>query len=121
MLLPAAPPSDPILNEPAYYVTSGQTIKVRQTAENRGTPQTVTIKWYLSTDHEIEATDTVIATSSITKGRSVPFTWDRTITLPNNLVAGSRRWVGAIIDSEGVLAEQNETNNAIYVAEVVVQ
>jgi hypothetical protein len=119
--LAVAPAFDPTLDELAYYVTAGQPLKVRQTAENRGTSQTVTIKWYLSTNSTISTGDTLLATSSITKGRSVPFTWDRTVTLPNNLAAGSRHWVGVIIDSEGVLAEQNETNNAIYVAEVVVQ
>lgn len=119
--LAAAPKLDPSLNEPAYYVSSGQTIKVRQTAENRGTSQTVTIKWYLSSNSTLTTGDTLLATSSITKGRSVPFTWDRNVTLPGNLPLGSRWWVGAIIDSEGVLAEQNEINNAVYIAEVVVQ
>lgn len=115
--LAAAAPFDPSLNEPAWYVTSGQQIKVEQTAENRGTAQTVTIKWYLSTNSTITTSDTLLATSSITKGRNGPYTWTRTLTLPANL--NGRYWVGAIIDSEDVLAEQNEINNAIYIAELV--
>ncbi|PRP96106.1 matrixin family metalloprotease [Enhygromyxa salina] len=119
--LSSAPESNPSLNEPAYYVSSGQTLEVTQTAENRGTTQLVTIKWYLSTNSTITTSDTVLATSALNKGRNGPFTWTRSLSLPGGLVAGTRYWVGAIIDSEGVLAEQNEINNAMYVAEVVIQ
>ncbi len=119
--LAAAPSFDPTLDEPAYYVSAGQTLRVHQTAENRGTSQTVTIKWFLSSNSTITTADTLLATSSITKGRNGPFTWYRTLTLPANLSSGARYWIGAIIDSEDVLAEQNEINNAVYIAEVVVQ
>jgi len=118
--LAVAPSFDPSLNEPAYYTTSGQTIQVTQTAENRGTTQTVTIQWFLSTNSLITTSDTLLATSAITKARNGPFTWTRTMTLPGGLTSGQRYWVGAIIDSTNVLAEQNESNNAIYVAEIVI-
>ena len=116
--LAAAPVSDPVLAEPAWFVSNGQTIQVRQTAENRGTTQTVTIRWYLSTNATITTGDTQIASSSITMGRNTPFTWNRTITLPSNLASGDRYWVGAVIDTGNVLAEQNEINNAAYIAEI---
>jgi hypothetical protein len=106
-------------DEPTYSIAAGTTIRVRQTAENRGrTTQNVTIKWYVSTDDLITTADTVLATSAINIARDVPFTWDRTVTLPNNLTSGADCWVGAIIDTGGVLAENNEINNAIYVAEI---
>ena len=105
--------------EPRYSIAAGTTIQVRQTAENRGrTTQNVTIKWYVSTNDLITTADTVLATSSINIARAFPFTWDRTVTLPNNLISGEDYWVGAIIDTAGVLAEHNEINNAIYVAEI---
>mgnify|MGYP000060577235 CR=1 FL=1 len=118
VLLQTTTPFDPNLDEPAYLASSGQTILVWQTAENRGTSQTVTIKWYLSGDANITTLDTQLASSSITLSRNTPYTWDRSVTLPN-LVPGKRYWVGAIIDTANVVAEQNEINNAIYVAEIV--
>jgi hypothetical protein len=118
--LAAAPASDPVMLEPAWYVSNGQTIQIRQTAENRGTSQTVTIKWYMSTNSTITTFDTELASSSIAIGRNTPYTWNRTLTLPNTLNSGDRRWVGAIIDTAGIVAEQNEINNAIYVAEIEV-
>jgi hypothetical protein len=47
-----------------------------------------------------------------------PYTWERTVTLPGNLNSGQVYWVGAVIDTAGVLSESNESNNAAYVAEV---
>lgn len=120
-VLSSAPASDPTLNEPAYYASSAQTIKVRQTAENRGTYQSVTVKWFLSTNSLITTSDTLLASTPLNKGTGGPFTWTRNVTLPGGLVAGTRYWVGVIVDSEDVVAEQNESNNAAYLAEIVIQ
>ena len=100
-------------------MSAGDTIKVEQTAENRGSnTQTVKIRWYVSTDSLITTADDRIATSNITVAVNTPFTWKRRVTLPNTLVSGQRYWIGAIIDANGVLGEQNEINNAIYIAEL---
>lgn len=109
--------------EPAYEVTAGETILVRQTAENRGkTTQSRVIRWYVSTNELITSADTLVATSNINNlAANLPFTWDRSITLPANLVSGQSYWVGAIIDADGTLAEANEINNAVYIAEIQVQ
>ncbi|NVB39207.1 matrixin family metalloprotease [Pseudenhygromyxa sp. WMMC2535] len=119
--LASATPYDSALNEPAYSVAAGDTIKVRQTAENRGTYQSVTVKWFISTNSTISTADTQIASSTLNKGRNGPFTWTRSLTLPSNLSSGSRYWIGVIIDSEDVVSEQNESNNAAYLAELVIQ
>ena len=119
--LSAAPESNPSLNEPAYYANSGQTIALTQTAENRGTFQSVTVKWFLSTNSTISTSDTLLASSTLNKGNSDPFTWTRNVNLPGGLVPGTRYWVGVIIDSQDVVAEQNESNNAAYLAEIVIQ
>jgi len=105
--------------EPVYRVAAGDTIKVEQTAENRGSnTQTVKIRWYVSTDSLITTSDDLIASSNITVAVNTPFTWKRRVTLPGTLVSGQRYWIGAIIDADGVLSEQNEINNAIYIAEL---
>lgn len=109
-------------DEPAYEVTAGETIRVRQTAENRGkTTQNRKIRWYVSTNEFISSGDTLIATSNITLGVNTPYTWDRTVTLPNTLISGEEYWVGVIIDADDTLAESNEINNAAYIAELQVQ
>lgn len=108
--------------EPAYEVNNGQQIRVTQTVENRGkTNHTVKVRWYVSTNDLITSYDTLVATSTLTKARNGPYTWDRTITLPSNLISGEDYWIGLIVDADDTVSEMNEINNAAYLAELVVR
>jgi hypothetical protein len=105
--------------EPVYRIGAGTSVLVEQTAENRGSnSQEVMIRWYVSTDSTITDADTLLTSSSIELFADTPFTWSRQVTLPSNLTSGARYWVGAIIDDDDELTENNELNNAIYVAEM---
>jgi hypothetical protein len=107
--------------EPRYSIAAGTTIQVRQTAENRGsTAHTVKLRWYLSTDNLITTADTQLDSINFAISPGAPNTFDHTVTLPTPLTSGASYWIGAIIDADGAVAEANETNNAIYVAEIVV-
>lgn len=108
--------------EPAWYVNAGQRIRVTQTVENRGTSNhTVKVRWYVSTNDLITSGDTLVASSTLTKARNGPYTWDREITLPSNLALGQDYWVGLIVDADDTVSEMNELNNAAYIARLVVR
>jgi hypothetical protein len=107
--------------EPRYSIAAGTTIQVRQTAENRGsTVHTVKLRWYLSTNNLITDLDTRLDSMNFNISPGAPNTFDHTVTLPAVLTSGASYWIGAIIDDDDAVAEANETNNAIYVAEIVV-
>lgn len=107
-------------DEPTYLVQQGQTIKVRQTAENRGTStESVKIKWYLSTNDYISSSDTLLETKNYTLGVNTPYTFNRNVDLPSNLTLSKSYWIGAIIDANDALDESNEANNAVYVARLI--
>ncbi len=109
-------------DEPVYLVSAGDEIKVEQTAENRGSnSHTVSISWYVSDNALVTSADTLLEVGSITLGVNTPFTFKRQVALPATLVSGERYWVGAIIDSADIVSEQNEANNAIYIAELSIQ
>jgi CARDB protein len=106
--------------EPAYSITKGTTIQVRQTAENRGkTSQTVPVRWYLSTDDLITTLDQQVASTTLTIAMDNPTTFNQTVTIPATQASGTY-WIGAIIDPDNAVTERNKVNNAIYVAEIVI-
>lgn len=107
--------------EPSYSIAAGTAIELRQTVENRGsTAHTVKIRWYLSTNDLITTADTELDAMNISLSPGAPNTFDHTVTLPSPLTSGASYWVGAILDADGVLAEANEGNNAVYFAEIVI-
>lgn len=106
-------------DEPRYLVVPGLTIQLRATAENRGkTDHTVKLRWYVSTDNLITSGDTEIGSQDIGVNRNEPFTFTRTLTLPANLTPGATYWIGGILDADLAVTEQNESNNATYIAAV---
>lgn len=98
-----------------YLVNNGQTVQVEFSFENQGaSTQTVTVGFYVSTDSNITTADTRIATRSLTLSVDNVLTSRSTVTLPSNLVSGTTRYLGAIIDYNNVLAEVDSSNNAAY-------
>ncbi len=117
-LVKATGPDD---DEPRYLLIPGYTFQLRATAENRGkTSHTLKLRWYVSTDNLITTADTEIDSQDIGLNPNEPFTFTRTLTLPANLTGGATYWVGGILDADSALTEQNESNNATYIAAVTI-
>jgi hypothetical protein len=111
------------MDEPTYKVNAGDSIIVEMTAENRGqSRQTVSLGIYLSTNDTITTNDILLDNRYIVLSRDSPWTFkDTGVDLPDCLASGSSWWIGAIIDNDGSLSEQNEINNAVYFAELQVR
>lgn len=102
--------------EPYFKVSKGQTINVEFTFENNGDAyQSRVVRYYLSTNDLITTIDTHLGGYWMNLYPDTPFTSALTITIPSNLTAGQKYWIGVIVDADGALAEFNENNNAAYV------
>jgi len=97
-----------------YNVNSGQTVRVEFTYENNGeTSKTPRVGFYLSTNSTISTGDTLITTRNPTVARGNVYTTYYTITLPAG-TSGTIRFLGVIIDDNGLIAEVDSSNNAAY-------
>lgn len=103
--------------EPYYKVIRGQEVLVEFGYENLGaSDQSTLVQFVVSEDDQITSADTAV------DGLPLPLTLSKVsnsyrsdgITIPTNIPSG-KRWVGAIIDPAGDLAETDETDNATYV------
>ena len=105
--------------EPQFAVRPGQTVQVEFGYENIGVPSgRVIVNYYLSTDHVISTSDTILASRTVALEDTVVLNAESTrvtFTLPSWLAPGSRYWIGAVIDPLNVAAEVNEENNATYI------
>lgn len=102
--------------EPRYYVNRGQQVQVELTYENNGAEKkTVNFGHYISTNQDITTFDTLIRESSLTLGRDTPLTTRHIVTIPSSLAPG-KYYIGAIVDKNNVVSEQDETNNSTYIA-----
>lgn len=98
-----------------YRLASSQQIQVEFTYENNGkTVQTPTVYLVLSDNNWITQFDTLLAVHTPTIGRGDVYTHSYTVTLPAGLSSGNK-WIGAVLDPSGTIAENDETNNATWI------
>ena len=98
-------------------IVAGGTATVSYRILNSGsqTAATSISKVYLSTDGVIDASDTVLATSSdISLPPNTYETDSASITLPSNLAAGTY-WIGVIADATGQFGETNNVSTPIQI------
>jgi hypothetical protein len=99
-----------------YRVNKGQTVRLELTAENNGKSyQSPAVGYYVSTNNYISTGDRRIGTGSLGLGRNIPYTFQRTLTIPSDLNSGQYYWLGAVIDYNGAISESSGVNNATYV------
>jgi hypothetical protein len=102
-------------SETVYRVNKGQSVKLELTAENNGkTSQSPLVGYYISTNNIISTGDQNISNGSLTLARNVPYTYQRSLTIPSNLNSGQYYWIGAVIDKDNAISESSGTNNATY-------
>ncbi|WP_144393499.1 CARDB domain-containing protein [Pleionea sediminis] len=99
-----------------YRVNKGQTVRLELTAENNGkNSQSPAMGYYISTNTIISTADRRIGTGSLSLNRNVPYTFQRTLTIPSDLNSGQYYAIGAIIDYNNAISESTGTNNATYI------
>jgi hypothetical protein len=93
---------------------AGSTITRAYCMHNLGTSTEYSVKYriYLSTDSDIETTDTVLFTSYPSLSPDTPYCDAKTMTIPSSTSSGTY-WVGAIIDSDNSVSETSESNNTV--------
>ena len=105
-----------INGERRYDVNRGQSVKVELTFENNGSSyQYQDIGYYVSTNSYISTYDTLLTTRNLGQDPSNVYTSSYTVTVPSNLDCSRDYWLGAVIDKNGSLVENNEWNNASYI------
>jgi hypothetical protein len=107
---------------PAWMTVSPTTVRTGQiinfndlTVENRGTLAVAPLRigFYLSTNDVISTSDTLLNTGSWSSfGRNTFSSFDWSATVPTVTDCGTR-YVGAIVDDNGLHAERFEGNNAV--------
>ncbi len=94
----------------------GQSLTVTNTVQNQGSAaitKSFSVRVYLSTDSTITTSDTVLATRTVSSlGAGASNTANTSVTIPTGLTPGTY-YIGAIADYTNVIAESNETNNAL--------
>ncbi len=109
-------PYSVVNGERRYKVNRGQTVKVELTYENNGNSyQYQDIGYYVSTNSYISTWDTLLATRSLGLSPDNVYTSTYNVKVPSNLSCNKNYWLGAVIDKNGSLAENNEWNNATYI------
>lgn len=107
--------TETVNGEKRYRVQKGQTIKVEFTYENNGKSTLyVNVAYYLSGNNTISTADLPLGTRVLHLGRNTVYTTTTTVTIPNWIPSGYY-YVGAIIDSNNLIAEKSGANNASYV------
>ncbi len=102
--------------EKRYNVNRGQQVKIELTFENNGNSyQYQDVGYYVSTNDYISIYDTLLASESFGQSPANVYTKTKTITVPSNLDCSRDYWLGAVIDRDGSLSENNEWNNASYI------
>ncbi|TQV89426.1 hypothetical protein [Aliikangiella coralliicola] len=101
--------------ERVYRVNKGQSVRLELTAENNGkSTQNPQVGYYISTNNIISTGDQNIGTGSLTLTRNIPYTFQRSLTIPSSLNSGQYYWIGAVIDNNNAIAESSGVNNATY-------
>lgn len=104
--------------EPVYQVMEGQTVKLELTYENAGKTKDIEIiaTYYLSSDNQIDETDSLLATRTyIIKRDNKPSTFNTHLKIPKNIVSDQSYWLGCQIKlKRNLLKEYNENNNVTY-------
>lgn len=108
-------PSTDYNGQKRYDVTKGQIIRVEFTFENNGeATQVPTIAYYISIDNIISHLwDTKIGTRALKLSPEDVLTTFHSITMPSSLISGATYYLGAIIDYDNKIKE-NDTGNAAY-------
>lgn len=94
----------------------GDTLTVKVCVKNQGKTDAVgdfKIGIYDSTNSTISTVDTRLTSVTVTGGvaKGVEVCRNISVTLPANFASGGH-WLGAVVDYDALLAEENETNNA---------
>ena len=101
--------------ERKYSVVRGQQVKVELTFENNGNNyQYEDVGYYLSTNDYISTFDTLLTTRNLGLSPDSVYTTTYNVTIPNNATCNRDYWLGAVIDRNGSLSENNWWNNATY-------
>ncbi|MDJ0807501.1 MAG: CARDB domain-containing protein [Gammaproteobacteria bacterium] len=109
-------PYDLVNEERRYKVDRGQTVKVELTYENNGNNyQYQDVGYYVSTNDYISTWDTLLATRNLGLSPDNVYTSSYNVTIPGDLSCSTNYWLGAVIDKDGSLSENNEWNNASYI------
>lgn len=102
--------------ERVYNVNRGQEVRLEFSYENNGNSyQYQDVTYYVSTNDYISTWDTPLGDRSIGLVPDNVYTSGYTVTIPDDLSCNTDYWMGAIIDRDGSLAENNEWNNATYI------
>lgn len=99
-----------------YAVDKGQRVRVWLTYENSGeNTQTLNVGFYISTNSTISTTDRRFDTKRFAMRRNNVDTRYFTLTIPRDLVSGATYYLGAIVDYDNALAENDEFNAAYHI------
>ena len=101
------------LDIPHPFGAATGTISVNSVVDNLGLAATGSfdVKYYLSSDQEITASDTLLTTvTRNTIAISGNQTWSQSLTLPRNIAAGDY-FIGMVLDRANKIVETDETNN----------
>jgi hypothetical protein len=105
-----------INGEAGYKVRPGQSVRAEFTFENSGeSTQVVNVAYYLSTNDVISTGDRLLATTSMSLGRSDVLTYQHPLTIPRDAVRGKKYWIGAIVNYDNAVGESKTSNNATYI------
>jgi hypothetical protein len=100
-----------------YYVPAGTPIYLELTFENNGKSSRTPLVWYvISTDDNITAADTWLASRNPTLNRGKVYTTDQALTVPDRFTRGQVYYLGAVVDPLNAITEWDESNNATPVA-----
>ena len=97
-----------------FYLAPRDTeIYLELTFENNGKTSRTPLVWYvLSTDDNITAADTWLASRNPTLNPGDVYTTTQALTIPARFAAGQEYYLGAVVDPFDVITEWDESNNA---------
>ncbi|OZG74215.1 hypothetical protein BTA51_04135 [Hahella sp. CCB-MM4] len=102
--------------ERRYNVVRGQSVRMELTYENNGNSyQYEDVSYVASSNDFISTFDTLLATRNLGLSPDNVYTSTYDVTIPSSLNCNTPYWLGAIIDANGSLTENNEWNNATYI------
>jgi len=102
-----------------YAVNKGQRVRVWFTYENSGeTTHYLNVGYYISPNSTISTADTLFSTKRFGMMRNDVNTRYFTLTIPGDLVSGTTYYLGAIVDYDDALDENDENNAAYHIIRV---
>lgn len=110
-------PTVTVNGETGYRVSRGQVVRAEFTYENNGAnfQSDVATGYYVSTNDLITTVDRRIGGGSWNLARGDVLTTTVTLTIPSDLTVNTNYWLGVVIDENGAISENVESNNATYI------